>query len=107
MNLQIIPSTKKKIINTHSIFPGDFFGGHVRAVFSLITVIFVVCVSATITSFKEIPLEELTEQEEFRKLAQNERIQESVDLADEADGVGLKSNVSYGAVNQTEVSSSW
>ncbi|KOB74135.1 Uncharacterized protein OBRU01_09504, partial [Operophtera brumata] len=81
---------------------GDFFGGHVRAVFSLITVIFVACVSATVTSFKEIPLEELMEQDEFRKLAQNERIQESVDLADEADGVGLKSNVSYGAVNQTE-----
>lgn len=75
-----------------------------RAVFSLITVIFVVCVSATVTSFKEIPLDELHEQDEFRKLAQNERIQESIDLADEADGVGLKSNASYGAVNQAEVS---
>jgi solute carrier family 45, member 1/2/4 len=31
-------------------------GGHVRAVFTLITIIFVFCVSATITSFKEVPL---------------------------------------------------
>lgn len=31
-------------------------GGHVRAVFSLITVIFVVCISYTVTCFKEIPL---------------------------------------------------
>jgi solute carrier family 45, member 1/2/4 len=31
-------------------------GGHVRAVFTLITFIFVFCVTATITSFKEVPL---------------------------------------------------
>lgn len=31
-------------------------GGHVRAVFTLVTVIFIICVSATVTSFREIPL---------------------------------------------------
>lgn len=31
-------------------------GGHVRAVFTLVTVIFIVCVTATVTSFREIPL---------------------------------------------------
>ena len=31
-------------------------GGHVKAVFTIITFIFVACVSLTITSFKEIPL---------------------------------------------------
>ncbi|KAJ8955654.1 hypothetical protein NQ314_006863 [Rhamnusium bicolor] len=31
-------------------------GGHVKAVFTLITIIFVVCVTYTITSFKEMPL---------------------------------------------------
>jgi solute carrier family 45, member 1/2/4 len=31
-------------------------GGHVRAVFTLITFLFIICVSATITSFREIPL---------------------------------------------------
>lgn len=43
-------------INWDVTFIGDLFGGHVRAVFTLITVIFVCCVSYTITSFKEIPL---------------------------------------------------
>lgn len=32
------------------------FGGHVRAVFSLITIIFIICVIYTVTSFSEIPL---------------------------------------------------
>lgn len=31
-------------------------GGHVRAVFTLVTFIFIFCVTATITSFREIPL---------------------------------------------------
>lgn len=31
-------------------------GGHVRAVFTLVTVIFIVCVTVTIGSFPEIPL---------------------------------------------------
>lgn len=35
---------------------GQAFGGHVRAVFSLITIIFILCVFFTITSFNEIPL---------------------------------------------------
>lgn len=35
---------------------GVLLGGHVRAVFTLITFIFIICVSYTITSFKEIPL---------------------------------------------------
>ncbi|GAB0087533.1 proton-associated sugar transporter A [Sergentomyia squamirostris] len=38
---------------------GVFLGGHVRAVFSLITIIFVVCVYCTITAFREIPLDTL------------------------------------------------
>lgn len=56
-------------IDWEGTFIGELFGGHVRAVFSLITVIFIVCVSITVTSFAEIPLpllEELnTEQDEL------------------------------------------
>lgn len=39
-----------------SSFSGILLGGHVRAVFTLITIIFVVCVLYTVTSFKEMPL---------------------------------------------------
>ena len=35
------------------------FGGHVRAVFTLVLFIYVVCVVVTITSFREIPLDRL------------------------------------------------
>ncbi|XP_057662980.1 proton-associated sugar transporter A [Diorhabda carinulata] len=43
-------------INWDVTFIGELLGGHVRAVFTLITFIFVICVGYTITSFKEIPL---------------------------------------------------
>lgn len=73
--------------------------------FSLITIIFVVCVSATITSFHEIPLDELHEQEHFRKMAQEERIQESFDADDQQsleNNTLKKSNATYGSL-QSEV----
>lgn len=89
------------------MFPGDFFGGHVRAVFSLITVIFVACVCATITSFSEIPLNELQEQEQFRRLAEDERAQESsIDLDEQPveKNVLKKDNATYGSLNAPDVS---
>lgn len=57
-------------------------GGHVRAVFTLITFIFVFCVAATITSFREVPL----------------AILESFSCIDEEKGDGVQS---YGTMDQT------
>jgi hypothetical protein len=45
---------------------GAFLGGHVRAVFTLITFIFTICVALTVTSFKEIPLHLLERQQQVR-----------------------------------------
>lgn len=45
---------------------GAILGGHVRAVFTLITFIFTICVALTVTSFKEIPLDLLESQEQVR-----------------------------------------
>jgi hypothetical protein len=45
---------------------GAILGGHVRAVFTLITFIFTICVAVTVTSFKEIPLHLLENQEQVR-----------------------------------------
>ncbi|XP_023323806.1 proton-associated sugar transporter A isoform X2 [Eurytemora carolleeae] len=39
---------------------GTLLGGHVRAVFTLVLIIFIFCVSITLTSFNEIPLDVLT-----------------------------------------------
>lgn len=35
---------------------GVMLGGHVRAVFTLVTILFIACVSVTLDSFREIPL---------------------------------------------------
>jgi solute carrier family 45 protein 1/2/4 len=40
----------------HFFDAGEIFGGHVRAVFTLITFIFIICVAFTVTSFREVPL---------------------------------------------------
>lgn len=45
---------------------GAILGGHVRAVFTLITFIFTICVALTVTSSKEIPLHLLENQEQVR-----------------------------------------
>lgn len=44
------------VIISFSYFAGEMLGGHVRAVFTLVTVLFIACVSVTITSFPEVPL---------------------------------------------------
>jgi solute carrier family 45 protein 1/2/4 len=41
---------------------GEILGGHVRAVFTLITFIFTICVAFTVTSFTEMPLKVLEQQ---------------------------------------------
>lgn len=51
----IIPQFAKNLFKVTKL-AGELLGGHVRAVFTLITVIFVVCVSYTVTSFNEMPL---------------------------------------------------
>lgn len=47
---------------------GEILGGHVRAVFTLITFIFSICVAFTVTSFTEIPLRVLERQAQDPKL---------------------------------------
>lgn len=70
-------------INWDATRIGVALGGHVRAVFTLITFIFVFCVAATITSFREVPL----------------AILESFSSIDDEKGEGTQS---YGAMDQIE-----
>lgn len=70
-------------INWDATRIGVALGGHVRAVFTLITFIFVFCVTATITSFREVPLGLL----------------ESMAPIDDEKGDGV---ASYGALDETE-----
>ncbi|XP_064468930.1 proton-associated sugar transporter A-like [Ornithodoros turicata] len=36
---------------------GNLLGGHIRTVFAIVTVLFIICTAATLTSFEEMPLE--------------------------------------------------
>ncbi|ESO93540.1 hypothetical protein LOTGIDRAFT_119222 [Lottia gigantea] len=38
---------------------GTAFGGHIRVVFFLVLIVFILCVLSTVTSFRELPLKEL------------------------------------------------
>lgn len=61
-------------INWDATSLGIMLGGHLHATFTLITIIFVICVFYTITSFKEIPLE-ILERDQYRK-AEESRVGE-------------------------------
>lgn len=66
-------------------------GGHVKAVFTLITIIFIICVTCTVTSFDEMPLETL-------QMSADEENTESIQLKDEQTNMLTKPEVSYGTL---------
>lgn len=70
-------------------------GGHVRAVFTLITVIFVICVSYTVTSFREIPLNILEITTDFEPPSDFEEIKKE----SEEDAIDADPRGSYGSIN--------
>ncbi|XP_062552076.1 proton-associated sugar transporter A [Armigeres subalbatus] len=84
-------------INWDNTAIGQAFGGHVRAVFSLITIIFILCVFFTITSFSEIPLWILDEEIQKQDPVPVCKITKSLS---EQDGLESKDNASYGSVDE-------
>lgn len=81
-------------------------GGHVRAVFTLVTFIFVFCVSITITSFREVPLGQLEAQpqkppdflnddEDIEKTAPMIKLSESDETLDK-----MAKTTSYGSLSK-------
>lgn len=81
-------------------FLGALFGGHVRAVFFLITIIFIICVTVTITSFKEIPLNEISESDDYTKF--DNQFEEHFKEGDVEKNGLKKENTSYGSLNQPD-----
>ena len=67
----------------------------------MITIIFIICVSATITSFKEIPLNEVSESDDYSKL--DNQFEEHFKEEGDVEKNGLKKeNTSYGSLNQPD-----
>lgn len=79
-------------INWDETTLGEMLGGHVRAVFTLITFIFTICVMFTITSFKEIPL----------RLLEHAEAVVHPEMSEEARIVEDGNVETYGTVNSTE-----
>lgn len=70
-------------------------GGHIPAVFKLVTVIFIICVSVTLASFREVPLHILEISGTYRKATEGE---ESGFIPIEKSN----QNASYGAVSHED-----
>lgn len=93
---------------------GVMLGGHVRAVFTLVTIIFIICVSATVTSFREIPLWRLEapptkipdflNDEDTDTSMNDEKVEpdnsETIDILEKT---GPKTSTSYGSLNQNQL----
>lgn len=55
-------------VDWESIYIGHFFGGNIKTVFALVTIIFLVGLTVTITSFREIPLPIMEQDEKLRPI---------------------------------------
>ncbi|KAK2713609.1 proton-associated sugar transporter A-like [Artemia franciscana] len=84
-------------VNWDSTFIGYIFGGHVRAVFTIITAIFITCVLSTLYSFQEIPLDDLNDAAEENM--QGEK-QQYTKLSAE-DGLLSEDTKTYGSTKDT------
>ncbi|CAG2053283.1 unnamed protein product [Timema podura] len=83
-------------INWDATALGELLGGHVKAVFTLITFIFIACVIYTVTSFREIPLGILEKQKQkgsSQKMSPRQ-LGEGTRMVEHGDGQ------SYGAATQ-------
>lgn len=47
-------------------------GGHIPAVFKLVTIIFIICVTVTLASFREVPLHVIEVSGSYHKAAERE-----------------------------------
>lgn len=83
-------------------------GGHVRAVFTLVTFIFIFCVSVTITSFREIPLWQLESQPQKLPDFLNDdkdidEEQQGVNKSAEIDDALMTKTTSYGSLSKNNL----
>ncbi|XP_031832072.1 loss of visual transmission [Nomia melanderi] len=89
-------------INWDATAIGVMLGGHLHATFTLITIIFIICVFCTITSFKEIPLE-LLERDDYEQFKEQMMAKEETqDEQKEHDKITTEEAVSYGTLDNDQ-----
>lgn len=59
-------------VNWESSFLSDFIGNNIRAVFILVTIIFIGCLILTVTSYREVPLKLLESEEMLRPMSKSD-----------------------------------
>lgn len=69
---------------------GELLGGHMKAAFTMITVIFILCVIFTVTSFAEIPLDKLNKS--INMITQTKNCNEETPIPKENETYGTVSN---------------
>ncbi|XP_014284288.1 proton-associated sugar transporter A [Halyomorpha halys] len=83
-------------INWDITWIGEILGGHVKAVFSLVTIIFLMCIMCTVTSFKEMPLHVVCRKSsipmQLQKSCNLEESQEEKLINEEKDSYGSVDN---------------
>lgn len=81
-------------INWEMTSIGEHLGGHVRAVFTFVAILFVILVLLTITSFAEIPLYELRQM----NLCENSRPKSNNSIIDESESASISAieSINYG-----------
>ncbi|KAK0077321.1 hypothetical protein PV325_004088 [Microctonus aethiopoides] len=92
-------------INWDATSIGVALGGHVQVTFTIISVIFIICVSYTITSFKEIPLYLLQNHEQQIKQSQMTRERnenENDKITDECTSYGAVDTISENTTQKNE-----
>ncbi|XP_066591980.1 membrane-associated transporter protein [Prorops nasuta] len=89
-------------INWDATTLGVMLGGHLHATFTFITIIFIICVSLTITSFKEIPLFVL-ERDQYEQL--NEQKVPEQETGNEYGKITNEECTSYGTLDTGEETS--
>lgn len=57
-------------VNWEATFIGNFFGGNIKTVFAIVTIIFLIGLLITVTSFREIPLPLMEKDELLRPITQ-------------------------------------
>lgn len=105
----IYESKKKSNVEFYFSNVGVMLGGHVRAVFTLVTIIFIICVSVTVTSFCEIPLWRLEAQpEKLPEFLDDESVHEGdaetklMDGSESGENGSMTKTSSYGAMGNEQ-----
>ncbi|XP_046551030.1 proton-associated sugar transporter A-like isoform X2 [Haliotis rubra] len=88
---------------------GTAFGGHIRVVFFLVLIVFIICVISTITSFKETQLKDLgiskeKIQKKKKKVGKSKyRKFTNEEDDDEEEEIGFSNDQSYGALGKPKL----